>query len=76
MDHLASTGYAAAADDQPCVTTLPPLGYRGEPALSDLLCDPIAEALMAADRVGHDDLDALLETARCHLGLVGAGPQQ
>jgi hypothetical protein len=42
-------------------------GFAGEPVLSDLLYDPIAEVLMAADRHGHSDHDALLATARCRL---------
>jgi len=42
-------------------------GFAGEPALSELLRDPIAHALMAADHVEHGELDALLATARRHL---------
>jgi hypothetical protein len=43
----------------------PPIGRLcGEPELSDLLYDPIAQALMAADRVDRDDVYALLRKAR------------
>ena len=45
--------------------------FFGEPALSDLLGDPIARALMHADRIEHRDLDALLDAVRCHLRRAG-----
>jgi hypothetical protein len=59
---------ADPADDM-AAGDLYPRGFFGEPALADLLCDPIAEALMVADHVGNRDLEALLETARRHLSL-------
>lgn len=39
------------------------LVWTGEPAISDLLGDPIARALMIADRVKPEELDLLLATA-------------
>jgi len=41
--------------------------FGGEPALSDLLQDPVAHALMAADHIDRHELDALLEAARENL---------
>lgn len=38
--------------------------FAGEPELCDLLRDPIARALMAADKVDSSDLCALLHRAR------------
>jgi len=67
MDHIHPASHHVAAKDQSPVTIFHSQGFAWEPALSDLLHDPIAEALMIADHVGHVDLDALLETARCHL---------
>ncbi len=64
---------AAAAGPAPAMARFPH-GFVGEPALADLLRDPIAEALMVADHVRHRDLDALLETARRHLGRRGMPP--
>lgn len=49
------------------VPTNPDNQFGGEPKLSELLLDPIAEALMAADRVDPRQLDALLEAARKNL---------
>jgi hypothetical protein len=45
-------------------------GWTGEPSLSELLSDPIAQALMVADGVKCRDLDALLANVRGrhHLG--------
>lgn len=42
-------------------------GFVGEPTLHDLLHDPIAMALMSADRVEPQALGLLLEHARCGL---------
>jgi hypothetical protein len=39
--------------------------WTREPALSELLGDPIVQALMAADRVEQRDLDVLFATVRC-----------
>lgn len=47
--------------------TVRPAPFGGEPSLADLLGDPIASALMAADHVEGRDFEALLATARCHL---------
>jgi hypothetical protein len=47
-----------------------PKGRRSvvaEPALSELMCDPITLALMAADRVDHRELDTLLTQVRASL---------
>ena len=41
--------------------------FIGEPALSELLHDPIAQPLMAADRVDRRQLDALLDATRRNL---------
>jgi hypothetical protein len=41
--------------------------WTTELTLSELLGDPIAQALMVADRVEQRDLDVLLATVRCHL---------
>jgi hypothetical protein len=38
--------------------------YAAEPDLSELLRDPIARALMAADRVDRRELDALFDRTR------------
>jgi len=37
-------------------------GIGGEPRVSELLCDPIARALMAADKTDHRAVVALLES--------------
>jgi hypothetical protein len=39
----------------------------GEPALSDLLQDPITRSLMSADHVEDRDIEALLQKAQRHL---------
>ena len=39
--------------------------WTSEPSLSELLSDPIAQALMVADGVKRPDLDALFANARC-----------
>jgi hypothetical protein len=41
--------------------------YVAEPDLSELLRDPIARALMAADRVDRGELDALFDRTRGRL---------
>jgi hypothetical protein len=41
--------------------------WTREPALSELLGDPIVQALMVADRVEQRDLDVLFATVRCQL---------
>jgi len=41
--------------------------WKREPTLSELLGDPIAKALMVADRIEQRDLDVLLATVRWHL---------
>jgi len=41
--------------------------WTKEPTLSELLSDPIAQALMAADRVERRDLDVLFGAVRCRL---------
>jgi hypothetical protein len=74
MGQVNRTGRIAAAEGRPSVAPLHPRGFLGEPALSDLLRDPIAEALMAADHVELHDLDILLATARCHLHTPGTHP--
>jgi hypothetical protein len=74
MDQMNSTRQAEAAEGAAPAAALYRHRFAGEPALSDLLGDPIAKALMIADRVGHHDLDALLETARRHLRRSGAAP--
>ncbi len=40
-----------------------------EPRLSDLLDDPVLQALMARDGVGRPALEALIDAARRRLGL-------
>jgi hypothetical protein len=52
------------AEDQAAVTTSRQDHFPGEPTLSDLLQDPITQALMAADHVDRSQLDTLLEAAR------------
>ena len=42
-----------------------PSEWTSEPSLSELLSDPIAQALMAADGVECHHLDALFANARC-----------
>ena len=42
-----------------------PSKWTSEPSLSELLSDPIAQALMVADGVKRRDLDALFANARC-----------
>jgi hypothetical protein len=42
---------------------------RGEPCLGELLDDPVLRALMARDRVGPEELAALVAQARARLGL-------
>jgi hypothetical protein len=42
-----------------------PIGWTSEPSLSELLSDPIAQALMAADGVKRHHLDALFANTRC-----------
>jgi hypothetical protein len=39
--------------------------WTREPVLSDLLGDPITQALMVADRVEQNDFDILIGTVRC-----------
>jgi hypothetical protein len=41
--------------------------WTREPALSELLGDPIVQVLMIADRVEQRDLDLLFATVRCQL---------
>jgi hypothetical protein len=41
--------------------------WKRESTLSELLGDPIAKALMVADRIEQRDLDVLLATVRWHL---------
>ena len=45
--------------------------FGGEPTLSDLLHDPMAQALMAADRVDRRQLDILLDATRRNLAVIG-----
>ena len=40
--------------------------WTREPVLSELLGDPITQALMVADRVEQNDLDILIGTVRCN----------
>jgi hypothetical protein len=39
-------------------------GFSNEPTLADLFGDPMTHVLMAADRVNHSELQALLQRAR------------
>jgi hypothetical protein len=48
----------------PATPALRDCRFVGEPKLSDLLGDPIAGALMEADRVRRQDLCALIDSAR------------
>ncbi|HEV2188611.1 MAG TPA: hypothetical protein VGR70_15480 [Stellaceae bacterium] len=41
--------------------------WTSEPSLSELLSDPIAQALMAADGVKCRDLDTLFANVQCRL---------
>jgi hypothetical protein len=41
--------------------------WTSEPSLSELLSDPIAQALMVADGVKCRDLDALFANVQCRL---------
>jgi hypothetical protein len=74
MDHSNSMRQPATAECQSPAAALHLDDFLGEPALSDILRDPIAEALMVADHVGHHDLHALLEAARRHLRHGGTAP--
>ena len=47
--------------------------FGGEPALGELLRDPIARALMAADRVDSGDVYALLSRMRDNLAESAPG---
>jgi hypothetical protein len=67
MGQVNPLRHVPAAGGRSPAAPLYPHGFRGEPTLSDLLRDPIAEALMVADHVGRPDLDVLLATARCNL---------
>jgi hypothetical protein len=42
---------------------------RGEPCLAELLDDPVLQTLMVRDRVGRDELIALVAQARARLGI-------
>jgi len=59
MCHGMSIESEAAKHDQPSFRR-----FGGEPELCDLLHDPIARALMAADKVDSSDVYALLYKAR------------
>lgn len=43
-------------------------GFVAEPALAELMGDPMTEALMTADRVDRRELRALIAQMREHLG--------
>jgi hypothetical protein len=74
MAHVHPANDMAAADRQASVMALYPYGFLGEPALADLLRDPIAKALMVADHVDRRDLKALLETTRHQISPRCRGP--
>jgi len=74
MGQVNPIGRTAAAKGRFSGAPPHPRGFLGEPTLSDLLRDPIAEALMAADHVELRDLNILLATARCHLHSPGTHP--
>lgn len=46
---------------------IPPCRRDREPALEDLLRDPTIQAVMASDRVSHEDLTSLLGRMRAGL---------
>ncbi len=57
----------AQVDDQTATDDNDPRPYvliGAEPALEDLLADPVTHAIMAVDRVGIEDLRSLLDGAR------------
>jgi len=74
MGYTNPIRHTSAAEGRSPIVSLQPHGFVGEPTLSDLLRDPIAEALMAADHVELHDLDILLATARCGLHHPGTHP--
>jgi hypothetical protein len=56
-----------AVDSRPSDRSMRSRRFASEPALSDLLHDPIAHALMAADKVDSREVYALLRTVRSNI---------
>ena len=57
----------AIKQTQANLAACPDENFTSEPALSELLHDPIAQALMAADRVDRRQLNTLLDATRRNL---------
>jgi hypothetical protein len=62
--YALACGRRAFKQDQANVVTHPDQRFIGEPMLSELLHDPMAQALMTADHVDRRQLDTLLDAAR------------
>jgi hypothetical protein len=56
-----------AVDARPSEQSMRTRPFDSEPVLSDLLGDPIAHALMAADNVDSREVYALLRTVRSNI---------
>jgi hypothetical protein len=66
MCHIAPI-QTEALDSRPSDQPMRSRRFDSEPVLSDLLGDPIAHALMAADRVDSREVYALLRTVRSNI---------